>query len=572
MTKENENIRERFRRSDALIVKKLFEYIPVMIITNLCSLLLISVDGLVVGNLVGENALASVSIFRPITVLIGVASVLVATGIGTTLSLCMGENDHKRLAVVKATSKLIMIISAILVLVLGFPAVLLFISSYGLSPEMTELTREYAIGVMISMPFGLISTVGVYQLQIVGEMKTIMRLSILEGIVNVILDLLFVGVLHMGVAGAGFGTAGANIVRCTLSLIIITKKTSLFDSHGVKASVGEVKAILKSGLPESAESLMMAIKGYVMIRIIISAFGEQGGTIDAVCSFAFNLALILAGSVQDSMRPLAGIMAGGKDWKGLRSLMKQGFLSNAVIVGAITAVCCIFPRLFYIIHGVEPIPDGGLQSLQIISICFVFKGMNALFRLNDSCRKDVYSSSIMTVVWSVALPILAYVLIKMFSGPFLWLSYTVIELSLMGFNLLRYRKRISKDKQEETVGLLYLSVSPEEAVEASRAIRRYADDHGFDKKISYRISLCMEEMVSYAVASQKNSVIKTQIVIRFFESGAVFEMLDNGKCIALDRDSEIQELITDNYGLVKKLAKSVEYQYLLNMNYTVFTF
>ena len=176
MTKENENIRERFRRSDALIVKKLFEYIPVMIITNLCSLLLISVDGLVVGNLVGENALASVSIFRPITVLIGVASVLVATGIGTTLSLCMGENDHKRLAVVKATSKLIMIISAILVLVLGFPAVLLFISSYGLSPEMTELTREYAIGVMISMPFGLISTVGVYQLQIVGEMKTIMRL------------------------------------------------------------------------------------------------------------------------------------------------------------------------------------------------------------------------------------------------------------------------------------------------------------------------------------------------------------------------------------------------------------
>lgn len=61
-------------------------------------------------------------------------------------------------------------------------------------------------------------------------------------------------------------------------------------------------------------------------------------------------------------------------------------------------------------------------------------------------------------------------------------------------------------------------------------------------------------------------------VVSGLSYGAVFEMLDNGKCIALDRDSEIQELITDNYGLVKKLAKSVEYQYLLNMNYTVFTF
>ena len=49
-------------------------------------------------------------------------------------------------------------------------------------------------------------------------------------------------------------------------------------------------------------------------------------------------------------------------------------------------------------------------------------------------------------------------------------------------------------------------------------------------------------------------------------------MLDDGRCIALDEDQETQKLITDNYGLLKKLAKSVRYQYLLNMNYTVFDF
>ena len=49
-------------------------------------------------------------------------------------------------------------------------------------------------------------------------------------------------------------------------------------------------------------------------------------------------------------------------------------------------------------------------------------------------------------------------------------------------------------------------------------------------------------------------------------------MLDDGECIALDKNEETQQLITDNYGLLKKLAKTVEYQYVLNMNYTVFTF
>lgn len=49
-------------------------------------------------------------------------------------------------------------------------------------------------------------------------------------------------------------------------------------------------------------------------------------------------------------------------------------------------------------------------------------------------------------------------------------------------------------------------------------------------------------------------------------------MMDDGKCIALDENPETQELITDNYSLLKKIAKSVEYQYILNMNYTLIRF
>lgn len=48
--------------------------------------------------------------------------------------------------------------------------------------------------------------------------------------------------------------------------------------------------------------------------------------------------------------------------------------------------------------------------------------------------------------------------------------------------------------------------------------------------------------------------------------------MDGGECIALDKDEEKQKLITDNYGLLRKLAKSVEYQYILDLNYTRFTF
>ena len=79
-------------------------------------------------------------------------------------------------------------------------------------------------------------------------------------------------------------------------------------------------------------------------------------------------------------------------------------------------------------------------------------------------------------------------------------------------------------------------------------------------------------MAAYAKTSQKNDNVNIQIMIRFQENSAIFMMLDDGKCLALDDVKETQELITSNYGLLKKLANTVEYQYVLNMNYSVFTF
>ena len=125
---------------------------------------------------------------------------------------------------------------------------------------------------------------------------------------------------------------------------------------------------------------------------------------------------------------------------------------------------------------------------------------------------------------------------------------------------------------ENDIGLFYLTLKPDEAIEASKEIRAYADEIGFEKRCSYRIALCIEEMVAYVKSSQKNGNINIQIIIRFQENGAIFMMLDDGKCIALDNLKETRELSISNYGLIKKLANTVEYQYLQNMNYSVLTF
>ncbi|MBO5496877.1 MAG: hypothetical protein J5967_05685 [Oscillospiraceae bacterium] len=98
-----------FQMNGMLTAFKLKKYLPTMILTNLSNLLLVSVDGLVVGNLLGANALASVNIFYPATIFIGVLSVLASCGISTCLSLYIGKNDLSKLPAIKASAKLVML-------------------------------------------------------------------------------------------------------------------------------------------------------------------------------------------------------------------------------------------------------------------------------------------------------------------------------------------------------------------------------------------------------------------------------------------------------------------------------
>ena len=566
------NIEERFVRTGSLTRRKLLEYIPTLLLTNLSTLLLVSVDGLVVGNLLGGEALSAVNILYPAMLAIGVISALIANGAATCLSTRMGENDRESILYAKSAMKQLMIAAAVFVAIAQIPVVFWIIQSYHLSSELSRLTWQYAIGIMISMPFGLISTVGVYQLQIVGEMKALMRLSVMEGCVNLLLDLFFVGVLKMGVAGAGIGTAGANVIRCSATVLYLAKKTDIYNCGDKKARREDRREILSLGLPEASYSIILTLQNYIMIRIILVFFGDAGGVITGVCAFSFSLASVLISSVQDSLRPLAGLMTGAEDRTGLRMLMRQSGILIAVFACAMSLIVELFPGVFYALHGVSEIPEGGLLSLRLYVLYFVFRGFDTLLRLYLTNRGDTGFSTGLTLLGYATLPLFAFVITRFLPGPYLWLSYLFTEILIFSLNIWRYRKWLKKDEvsPDPSARLLSLTVRPEEAVEASRQVRNWAKENGVPDKIAYRVALCMEEMIAYAVASQKRKDVSIQILVLFTENGARFTMLDDGRCIALDEDRETQELITDNYELLKKLAKSVRYQYLLNMNYTVF--
>jgi hypothetical protein len=164
----------------------------------------------------------------------------------------------------------------------------------------------------------------------------------------------------------------------------------------------------------------------------------------------------------------------------------------------------------------------------------------------------------------------AFILSRIFAPEWIWLCYLLSETVIFAVNMIRYRKQLNKDRTQmkEAVNL-HLTVTPKDAVEASRMIIAFAEEQKLNKKRAFRIAVCVEEMAAYAQKNKKGSDLSIQVIIRFFKDSAMLMIIDDGKCIFLDEEEEERELITSNYGLLKKLAKSVQYQYVLNLNYTV---
>jgi hypothetical protein len=316
---------------------------------------------------------------------------------------------------------------------------------------------------------------------------------------------------------------------------------------------------------------MLALQNYFVMQIVIMVFGTDGGIIKGVCVFSFSVANLAIASIQGSMRPLVGIVTGAEDWDGLRILFRQCVKLLIATVGIMAVVVIAFPGWFYTLHGVNRIPAAGELSLRLFALHFVFKGCNTLFRLYYSNRKDPKFATGLTVVGNATLPLFAFLLSVAFPPAFIWLGYLLTETIILALNLWRYKRWVLRDldDEEQLVGVVSLSVSPANAVEASREIRRFADEKGVLQRVSYRVALCMEEMVVYAAASQKRGDVSMQANVRFKRDSATFTIFDDGECIALDEDREHQELVTNNYDLVKCIAKEVNYQYVLDLNYTV---
>ena len=257
------------------VLKGILLFTIPLIMTSLLQLLYNAADLVVVSRFAGSNAMASVGATGSVSNLIVNLAVGLSLGSGVVVARSFGARDNEKISKSVHTSVFLSIIIGIATSILGVAFSRPLLSLMG-TPEGEVLDgavlymRIYFLGIPASLVYNFASSV----LRAVGDTKRPLYILSTTGIVNVVLNLVFVIKFHMGVAGVAIATAIANILSMIAVLAVLVRSEAsyrLFISK-IRLHKEELVMILKIGIPAGIQSSFFSLANS-LIQSVVNTFG-----------------------------------------------------------------------------------------------------------------------------------------------------------------------------------------------------------------------------------------------------------------------------------------------------------
>ncbi|MDR3311000.1 MAG: MATE family efflux transporter [Oscillospiraceae bacterium] len=329
-----------------------------LLIGNIAQLMYSTVDSLVLGRYVSADALSAAGTSTPIQNLFFVFYMTVGSGVSIVVSQYFGAKDKENLSVAVGTSLVMALIATLSITALGIPlsgVMLRAIKVHELGGELFSLSHSYLM-IMFAGAVG----VGFYNilsgiLRGMGDSVFPLMILLLTSVMNVALDLLFVVVFDLSVAGAAWATVisqTASAVICLLKLLRM-KNTVGISRRTLRPHKTMVRHILRIGLPSGVQQVVLS-SSYVFVQrlingiVVFDAAGNQLDKVFVAAATAFSRVDALA------MLPSQAFSLGGSTFAGQNigahrlDRVKQGF---RIITVATMATSIVLFAAVYLFGG-----------------------------------------------------------------------------------------------------------------------------------------------------------------------------------------------------------------------------
>ena len=342
------------------------------------------VDTIIVGQYLGEDALAAVGSTGCLMFLVLGFANGIAQGFGVMVSHAFGAKDFKLLKHYVALS---LILTAIVSLILTIPTVAAsrqFLILMKTPDNILGLADSYIkvifAGILLTMSYNVASGI----LRGIGDSKTPLYFLILSSFLNIVLDLFLIVVVKLGTAGAAYATIIAQGVSALLCFIYMFRKFDILktsredyylDGYGVFN-------MLSIGIPMALNYSITAI-GTMILQGAVNIFGSSVVAAFTAASKVENLSTQTMPTLGTAIATYCGQNLGAGKYKRIYEGMRKGFFI-CIAAAAIGAAICIFGGEFivswFVSNPSDEIFSYAMMYLKTVSWFFLPLAMIFLYR------------------------------------------------------------------------------------------------------------------------------------------------------------------------------------------------
>ncbi len=405
------------------------------------------VDGLFVSNLIGTNALSAINLTAPVIQLVTAISTMFATGGSAVIMKKMGEHKTGEAREDFTFLILVNVIVGVLMCGVGYLAMEPIFAQMNLSVDVSGYCVEYLSRYLLfTVPILLMNNFTLYM--IASEKATLSLVcSVAGGVLNMVLDYVFLAVFGMGISGAAIATGMGYSVTAFVGLFVFSKRDSLLHFKKPVFRFRVLANAATNGCSEMATALVTGIITMMFNWTMLTYVGEDGIAAVTIIMYVLMFASSLYTGYSYGVAPMVSFYYGEKNHEKLKKLTVCS-LKIILYISFVMAAFSFFltePLVSVFARPGNPVYGLAVTGNQICTLALFFIGFNIFASGMFTALSNGVVSAVLAFCRSFVFMLATMLVLPALLGVNgIWLATPVAELMALALSaamFVKYRKR-----------------------------------------------------------------------------------------------------------------------------------
>ena len=353
--------------------KRIAEFAIPMLIGNMAQQLYNTVDSIVVGHYVGDNALAAVGSAAPILNLLLALFVGISTGAGIVISQNFGAQNREKLSQSIGNCITLAAITSVVTMIVGSliarPMLELLDTPASIINWCADYLVIYFLGAAGFTFYNILSGI----LRGMGDSFSALGFLLVAATLNIVLDIWFVAGFGMGVPGVSLATVLSQAISACLCMIKLLRMRDVFDLTlpMLKLRKDSALRIIRIGIPSGITQAIMSL-AMLVVQNLTNSLGEVVIAANVIIMRVDGFAMLPNLSFGQAMSVYTGQNVGARKLDRVDKGMKQGLLMGVAFSTTITIIILIFGQyLFGLFTDTTALIDLAMRMMRIMAAGYI---------------------------------------------------------------------------------------------------------------------------------------------------------------------------------------------------------